>query len=196
MPEIARLTILLVESAPLVMRRIEVPVDIRLTDLHLAIQIAMGWQNYHMYEFRVSRSLAWGIVDKDWPIEGVHPASKAVLRDLLTSMNKRKKFEYLYDFGDDWLHEIKIDAIVEAETDVAYPRLLAAENRCPPEDCGGVYGYDCLQEALADPEHEMHAEMVEWHGEDFDPTAVDVAAIQAALAQLAQPRRRKRRTTD
>lgn len=123
------------------LRRVEVPLEIRLDDLHLIMQVAVGWENYHLYEFRVGRA-AWGIPDPD--IRGFSPsgprsARKGTLADLLAAPRSRT-FKYLYDFGDGWEHSVKVEAVVEAVPDVAYPRLIAAEGACPPEDVGRPWG--------------------------------------------------------
>jgi len=191
MPAIARLTIRLDDVEPEVVRRVEVPADIGLVDLHLVIQAAMGWENYHLYAFHAGRNLSWGIPDPDWPEDTTLPARKATLADVIAHLKKNKTFQYVYDFGDDWGHTIKLEAIAEAEPDVAYPRLTEARGACPPEDCGGPWGYAHLLEVLADPNHEEHDEMVEWCGPGFDPAAVNEAAIRKALAKLANHRRRK-----
>ena len=186
MPQIARLKITLDHVAPAVMRRIEVPTDISLDDLHLVIQRAMPWQNYHFYEFRVGRSLAWGIADPDSNFEDLwRDAAKATLADLL-NQGGRKAFTYTYDFGDSWDHSIKVEAIAEAVAGLAYPRLLAAKGACPPEDIGGPWGYAEYLKAIADPNHQNHAEMIEWGDPDFDPAVADEAVIQDSFAKIAK----------
>jgi Plasmid pRiA4b ORF-3-like protein len=126
MPEIARLRIELDGVRPRVVRRLEVPIDVRLDDLHLVFQAAMGWENYHLFEFRAGRA-AWGEPDPEWdsPGSGPLPAKKATIADLLG--HGREGFKYFYDFGDDWQHTVTLEAVAEAVPDVAYPRLLAAE---------------------------------------------------------------------
>lgn len=191
MPAVARLTIRLDDVEPEVVRRIEVPTDIRLADLHTVIQVVMGWEDYHLYAFRVGRRLTWGIRDRDWPEDDTRSAKSATLAELLAHLKRTKTFQYLYDFGDDWLHTIKLDAVAEADPETAYPRLLEARGACPPEDCGGPWGYAEYLDAIADPDHEDHEEMIAWRGPDFDPAAVDEAAIRKALARFANRRRRK-----
>lgn len=188
--QIARLAITLDEVKPPVRRRLEVPLAIRLDRLHRVFQIAMGWENYHLYEFRVGRDTAYDVPDPDWdsPGSGSRPAAKATLADLLAHA-RTKTFKYIYDFGDDWQHTVKLEALAAPDPQTAYPRLLSAQGRCPPEDVGGPWGYAEYLEAMADPRHEHHAEMVEWRGPDFNPNAVDEAAIQRQLARLA-PRRK------
>ena len=82
-----------------------------------------------------------------------------------------KTLKYLYDFGDGWEHTIKIERLIDPEPGVVYPRLIEVSGRCPPEDCGGPWGYAELLEAIKDPKHERHAELTEWIGDDFDPHA-------------------------
>lgn len=193
MTEIARLKIELDEMEPPVLRRIEVPQAIRLDDLHLVIQVAMGWENYHLYEFRIGRTVAYGLPDPDWPESGVLSARKATLADLLGRLKRNRIFHYIYDFGDNWLHAVKLEALVEVDPELSYPRLVTAQGCCPPEDCGGPWGYGHYLEAIADPDHEDHDDMLEWNGPDFDPNTVDEDAIRKVLAKLAKPKRKKNR---
>ncbi len=183
---IARLRIELDEVKPRVVRRIEVPLAMRLDDLHLAFQIAMGWENDHLYEFQAGRA-AWGIPDPEVPRSAwdILAASEAVLADLLAQA-PRKSFNYLYDFGDGWSHSVSVEAVTEAASETGYPRLLDAEGRCPPEDCGGPYGYTRYLEAIGNRKHKRHKEMIEWRGPGFDPTALNAAAIRKELAALAK----------
>lgn len=187
-PGIARLLVRLDDVTPTVRRRVEVPLAIRLDDLHTVIQVAMGWEDHHLYEFRVGRDVAYGVPDPDWhlPGSGCLPAAKASLAELLARVpRKSKAFTYVYDFGDDWRHTVKFEAVAPAEPGVRYPRLVSAERACPPEDVGGPWGYADYLEALADPAHERHEEVLEWRGEGFDPEAVDEAAIRKRLDALA-----------
>jgi hypothetical protein len=185
---IARLKITLDNVKPPVRRRIEVPLDIRLDRLHLAIQAAMGWSNVHLYEIRV-RDVGWSDPDPEWGVDGPRDASKVRLANLLEEGIKTLK--YVYDFGDGWAHTIKLERIVDAEPGIAYPRLVDAVGACPPEDCGGPWGYGDFLEAIADPAHERHDELVRWIGRDFDPGAVDAAALADAVAALANSWSRK-----
>jgi hypothetical protein len=184
---IARLKITLDDVEPIVVRRIEVPFDIKLSDLHLVIQHAMPWWNYHLYEFR-ARNHRWGLPDPDfdWPdMPRVLPAKGSSLAELIATAGTRT-FKYLYDFGDGWEHKVRIEKTCEPVADAIYPRLVDASGRGPPEDVGGPWGYAEYLEAMANPNHERHAEMVEWRGPDFDPHVVDVAGIEKELANLAK----------
>ena len=182
---IARLKITLDDVKPQPVRRIEVPLGIKLSDLHLVIQAAMPWWNYHLYEFRV-RDVGWGIPDPDLHLgDGPLDARKATLRDVIEDTGA-KSLKYLYDFGDGWEHSVKIEKITEPEPDMGYPRLVEAKGRCPPEDVGGPWGYEEYLEAIADPNHERHQEMVQWRGKGFDPDTVDIDEIKRGIAALAR----------
>jgi hypothetical protein len=184
---IARLKITLDHVEPAVVRRLEVPFDIKLSDLHLVIQAVMPWWNYHLYEFR-ARNQRWGLPNPGSHWSGmprVLPAKGASLAELIATTGA-KTFTYVYDFGDDWEHKVKIEKTCEPASGAAYPRLIEASGRCPPEDVGGPWGYAEYLEAIADPKHERHAEMIEWRGPNFDPTVVDVASIEKDLAKLVK----------
>jgi hypothetical protein len=194
MTRIARLRITLDDVTPPVTRLVEVPLSIRLDDLHLVIQAAMGWENYHLYEFRLD-DMAWGIPDPDgvFTDDDPLPAKKATVADLVVDRSATE-LQYAYDFGDGWEHTVSVEAIAEMAPDALYPRLVTAEGQCPPEDVGGPWGYAEYLEAINDPKHERHDEMIEWRGPGFDPTAVDKAAIAKELSALAKRfSRRKRR---
>lgn len=180
---IVRLKITLDDVEPKVLRRIEIPLSIRLDRLHLTIQAAMGWTNSHLYEIR-ARDVGWGMVDPDWG-DGPLDARKAKLVDVLEDVGV-KTLRYLYDFGDGWEHTVKIERLDDPIPGVLYPRLTEAKGRCPPEDVGGHWGYAELLEALKDPEHERHAEMLEWLGTEFDPNAIDAEALAADVEALAK----------
>ncbi len=185
---IARLKITLDDVKPAVLRRIEVPLNIRLDRLHLAIQAAMGWSNSHLYEIR-ARDVGWGDPDPDGG-DGPLDARKARLVDVLEDVGT-KTLRYPYDFGDGWEHTIKIERIADAVPGVAYPRLVEAAGRCPPEDVGGPWGYADLRQAIDDPKHERHAELKGWIGDDFDPKTVDAHRRAEELAALAKQWSRK-----
>ncbi len=185
---IAHLKITLDDVKPAVLRRIEVPLAIRLDRLHLALQAAMGWTDSHLYEIRAGE-VGWGVPDPDWR-DGPLDARKARLVDVLEDIGA-KTLRYLYDFGDGWEHTIKIEHVTDAAPGVAYPRLIEAAGRCPPEDIGGPWAYNESLNAIADPKHERHAEFMEWADEAFDPTVADTQRHTVALAELAKQWSRK-----
>jgi hypothetical protein len=112
-------------------------------------------------------------------------ARKALLDNILGDMGT-KKLVYLYDFGDGWEHTIDLERLTDPEPGVLYPRLVEVSGRCPPEDCGGPWGYAELLEAIKDPKHERHAEFTEWVGDDFDPDADDAEGLAAQVTTLAK----------
>jgi len=187
---VARLKITLDDVEPAVVRRIDVPFDIRLDRLHLVLQAAIGWTNSHLYGIR-ARDIGWSTPYPDQDLAGDFlDARKAKLSDVLEDTGT-KTFKYLYDFGDGWEHTIMIERLVDSEPGVFYPRLIEVRGRCPPEDCGGPFGYAELLDAIADPKHERHAELTEWLGDDFDPEADQAEALIADVAALAKSWSRK-----
>lgn len=185
--QIARLRVEIDEVTPAVVRRIEVPLDIRLDDLHFVLQIAIGWQNCHPFEFRLDgrdEAKRWGLVDKDDPESSPQPADRATLADLLA--HGQHAFHYDYVYGEDWAHTVELEAIAPAEAAALYPRLVAASGRCPPADIGGIMGYETFLRAISDPLHLNHEGMREWDDPDFDPNVVDEAALRANLANLGK----------
>ncbi len=185
---IARLKITLDDVEPTVLRRIEVPLAIRLDRLHLTIQAAMGWTNSHLYEIRAN-DVGWGVPDPDWgdaPLD----ARKTKLIDVLEDVAV-KSLRYLYDFGDGWEHTIEIERLVDSEPGVSYPRLIEAAGRCPPEDVGGPWGYAELLAAIDDPKHERHADLADLIEADFDPGTADAGALAREVHALAKKWARK-----
>ena len=192
---IAHLRIKLDDVEPAVVRRVEVPLTIRLDRLHLVLQAAMGWTNSHLYEIR-ARDVGWGRPDPyfgDGPLD----ASKTRLIDVLEDVGARS-LKYLYDFGDGWEHSVRIERITDAVPGIAYPHLIEATGRCPPEDVGGPWGYREFLDAIADPNHQEHTERLQWIGGHFDPNHVDAETLARAVHSLAKkwsrrPSARKRR---
>ncbi|SPJ25950.1 plasmid pRiA4b ORF-3 family protein [Palleronia abyssalis] len=191
---IARLRIILNDVEPMPMRHIEVPLKIRLDRLHEVIQAAMGWTDTHLYEFRVGDA-GWGLPDPEGFYDGPMDAKKMTLEKLLNRTATRT-IQYVYDFGDDWEHSIRIERVNDATPGISYPRLLKATGACPPEDVGGAWGYEEFLEALTDPDHEQHEDMVRWSGGDFDPEDAGTDSIIESFDRLAKkwaPRPRKPR---
>ena len=151
----------------------------------------MGWEDYHMHVFS-DGSCEYGLAD---PELGHRDERKATLGRLLKGEGER--IRYTYDFGDDWEHEIVVEKVLAAEQGVRYPICVAGKGACPPEDCGGVWGYEHLREVLADPTDEEHGEMLEWLGlqtaAEFDQARFDVDEVNRALGSGDDARRAVRR---
>ena len=180
--QVVRVRIDLRHTQPKVRRRIDIPIWVSLNSLHYTIQAAMGWNIAHLHEFRVGQNY---YIDPELFFEEYgddhFSTHETDLSDLIGQGVKR--FIYLYDFGDDWEHDIYLWSVREVEDGDEYPALVNASGRCPPEDCGGVYGYTRLIEAHQDPSHEMHQELLEWC-DPFDPQDVDEQTIRDRLARL------------
>ncbi len=187
---VARLKITLDDVSPAILRRVEVPFDIRLDRLHSIVQAAMGWTNSHLYEIRAGDvGFSTPDPDADWD-NGFLDARKARLDEVLEDVGT-KELVYLYDFGDGWEHTIIIERLVDRAPGALYPRLVEVRGRCPPEDCGGPFAYAELLDAIADSKLERHAELTEWVGDDFDPEADQAEALIAEVAALAKSSSRK-----
>ncbi|WP_026196912.1 plasmid pRiA4b ORF-3 family protein [Sciscionella marina] len=179
--KIFRIEIVLVDVEPLVRRVVEVPGEASLGLLHEVVQEAMGWENAHLHEFEID-GLRYGMPDPDWDSDVLDEAVTKLFGVLAAGQNAG----YVYDFGDNWHHVLVVDAVATPGPGVRYPRCVAGEGACPPEDVGGVFGYPEFVDALADPRHAEHDERVEWWGSDrFDPHHFDLAAADRALARLA-----------
>ena len=178
--QVVQLKVTLQEVEPAVWRRIQVRRQVRLDRLHLIIQAAMGWTNSHLHEFVIQGQRYRDVeqMDEDIDEPGVKDEQEFRLKKLVYEGDV---FEYEYDFGDCWQHEIIVEKVMEPEAGVKYPRCLAGERACPPEDCGGLGGYEELLEVLADPGHEDYEHYRGWVGKDFDPERFDLEKINGFL---------------
>ena len=145
-------------TKPPVWRRLLVKSTMRLDRLHEVIQVAMGWQDYHLHAFEAG-GVEYGPPDSEL---GHRDERKISIGALLHDGGDRLR--YVYDFGDHWRHELVVEQVLAAEPGASYPVCLTGKGRCPPEDCGGVLGYADLREVLADAGHDEHADMLEWLG--------------------------------
>lgn len=180
---IVELKITLEDVEPVVSRTLQVPLNIRLDRLHLTIQEAMGWYNCHLYSF-MAAGASWGVPDPDWGGEDL-PANKSTLWDVIEDTGVRT-LEYVYDFGDNWEHHIKIGKISDPLPGELYPKLTQVTGKCPPEDVGSSPGYEAFLDAMADPAHPEHEDMKEWYGRDFDPNAPETEELKAEVLRLAK----------
>jgi hypothetical protein len=163
-------------TKPPIWRRLVIPGAMTLGDLHQAIQAAMGWDDAHLHAFDIA-GREYGDPDS---VDGVADEERLTLNAVLKSGISR--FTYTYDFGDNWEHVVLIERPRRPLEAVSYPACIAGKRHCPPEDCGGSWGYQDLLAVLANPAHPDYPERVEWVGDDFDP---EEFVIDAANAQLA-----------
>ena len=180
---------------PPVWRRMRVPGAMSLDKVHHALQIALGWTNSHLHQFLVGEE-RYGMLDPDddWRDETIDER-KVRLEQIA---NIRSKFVYEYDFGDGWEHDVVVEGVEEATELDWTPVCLDGRRACPPEDCGGSYGYANLIKILANPRHPEHAEMKDWAPPDFSPEHFDLPAINKDLRSVAarwRPRTPSRQRT-
>ena len=168
-------------SRPKIWRRILVPSDLLLSDFHKVIQTTMGWTNSHLHQFIKNRTFYARRMPDDYTWEEMNNVDykKLKISDLLKK--EKEKIVYEYDFGDGWEHEIILEKILPIDEEKKYPVCLTGKNNCPPEDCGGIWGYSDLLEILKHPDHEEYEEYSEWLGEDFDPKYFDKDKINKML---------------
>jgi Plasmid pRiA4b ORF-3-like protein len=174
--------ITLQESHPPIWRRIQVQ-DCTLDKLHEHIQTAMGWTNSHLHHFRIEEQLYGDpdLMQENFEEMEYEDSTTMKISDILPRTGKRFRFQYEYDFGDSWYHEVLFEGVVQAESKVKYPLCLEGARACPPEDCGGFWGYADFVEAIQNTDHEQHEELLEWVGGRFDPEAFDPAKATKAM---------------
>ena len=185
---IYELEVTLRESEPRIWRRVAVPSDIRLSELHLVVQYAMGWTDSHLHQFVTGDEVRYESKDRELePDPAARDEVKARLNSLLSTPGERLTYDY--DFGDGWEHDVVLLRVCAPDPALAYPLCLLGERACPPEDCGWLTGYYSMLEIVADPQHEEHEEMKEWLGEGFDPEAFDRDRANELLASVQSDRR-------
>jgi len=165
-----RLKVTLRGSRPPIWRRFLVPADIPLKRLHDCLQAVMGWTDSHLHQFAV-RGVFYGISDRESGVRRVSE-NRTTVAQLLRRPKDRITYEY--DFGDGWEHDVILEAILPPERDGLYPVVEAGKRACPPEDVGGVHGYHDFLEALGDPGHPEHGDLLEWVGGSFDQDSFSV----------------------
>ncbi len=164
-------------AKPPVWRRVVVAEETTLRRLHDILQAAFGWLDCHLHEFEID-GVRYGIDDGEGWGEPPKDERRARLRQVVS---EGSVFRYVYDFGDNWQHKIVVEKVVPAEAAAKDPSCTGGRRACPPEDCGGVWGYKELLKALADPDHEDHESMLEWVGGEFDADAFDPADFSHRL---------------
>ena len=182
---IYQLRVELLGLRPAIWRQILVRGSVQLSRLHAILLMTMGWDGGHVHEYVIGDK-NYGEVDPlfrpdvpdDLPLLDEAKATLAVV------LGDRKLFTYIYDFGDNWQHRVKVEKILPPDPDLRSPICLAGRNACPPEDVGGGPGYIEFLEAIADPSHEDHEQLLEWCGGSFDPDAFDLAAVNERLSEF------------
>lgn len=180
---IYQIQIALTGFRPKIWRRVLVPSDLLLSDFHKVIQTTMGWTNSHLHQFIKNRifytvkypgDLTWGEMNQ---ID--YRKKKLRISDLLKA--EKEKIIYEYDFGDGWNHDIILEKILADDDKANYPVCLSGKMNCPPEDCGGVWGYADMLEILKQPDHEEYDSYIEWLGGEFDPEYFNIDEVNKLL---------------
>jgi hypothetical protein len=190
---VCQFKIVLLGTRPPIWRRVVVPADFTLAELHHVIQTAMGWEDDHLHEFLVG-GLRFGVPDPNEALMGGPPCmdeEDARVADVLSKRGPKPK--YIYDFGDCWEHALNLEKreILVPMRGVTYPICADGKRNCPPEDCGGIPGFYHKLEALADPNHEEHEELREWMG-DFDPETFSIEVVNQKLHKMFRVSHRRK----
>jgi hypothetical protein len=181
-PQALRFRIELQNLLPPIWREILVPSSYSFWDLHVAIQDSMGWLDYHLHAFRLPDSgtgenIEIGIPGDEWIPERTPTLAgwEILVRSYMNEPGQQVDYEY--DIGDGWQHRVLLKEIVPYVQGKSYPVCVGGERACPPEDCGGTWGYQSLLEAINDPAHEEHQSMLEWLGGEFDSEHFDPGMV-------------------
>ncbi len=172
---IYRLRITLADVEPPVWRLVEVP-DCSLGELHEVIQVVMGWENSHMHQF-VLNGTCYGHATSDLDMKD----EESIRLGQIFSGRKKSRIVYEYDFGDSWRHEVRLEKKLDPEPKVKYPRCVEGGRACPPEDCGGAWGYVAFLGAINDRKHPDHGDLKEWIGGRFDPERFSADRVNREL---------------
>jgi len=177
--QVYQFKITLDDIRPPIWRRIQVPETYTFWDLHVAIQDAMGWLDYHLHEFEILNpanglKVTIGLPDDDFPKRNLRDWAQKIANYFSL---ENPSADYIYDFGDYWQHKIQLEKILPREKNVSYPVCIKGKRAGPPEDCGGASGYENILEIIKNPGHVEYEETIEWLGEEFDPEYFDPKGI-------------------
>ncbi|MBI2862549.1 MAG: plasmid pRiA4b ORF-3 family protein [Chloroflexi bacterium] len=176
-----QLTVTLKDSKPPIWRRIQVQSELSLYKLHRVLQVVMGWTDSHLHQFIIGGRY-YGAPDPEFEDMEVVNERRVKLSQVVAY--EKERFVYEYDFGDNWLHQITVDKILPPAAGKGYSVCLAGKRSAPPEDCGGIWGYQDFLEAISDPNRPEHKETLEWLGGDFDPEAFELDEVNRELRGL------------
>jgi hypothetical protein len=174
--------VVLKETDPPIWRRFVVPSDITLHRLHLILQEVMGWTNSHLYRFKTGMK-EYAEPDPENEFNELHFNNSRRTKLERLVINKGSTFLYEYDFGESWIHELVVEDILEPSSQ-QYPVCLAGERACPPEDCGGPYGYAELLGIISNPEHEEYLDTMAWLGGKFSPATFSFEKVNRYLETM------------
>jgi hypothetical protein len=159
MQKVYQIKITLKDIKPPIWRRLQVTNDTVLEKLHEIIQVAMGWDNYHLHQF-IDGDTYYVQPDSDY--DDVMKSENGVAISQLVS-GEGARFHYEYDFGDGWVHEILVEKILPVEKGTQYPVCIKGKRACPPEDVGGAWGYSDFLETIMNPKNPEYGDC--WNGQ-------------------------------
>ncbi|MEO6733960.1 MAG: plasmid pRiA4b ORF-3 family protein [Ferruginibacter sp.] len=184
MIQVIQLTVSLQNSKPQIWRSILVNSHTTFFELHHIIQIVMGWKNYHLFEFNLD-GYRIGMIEENeegYQLNRPLDATKILLTDILSL--EKDSFQYNYDFGDCWVHEITLEQTLQRDEKQTYPICIKGEMNCPPEDCGGIHGFYDMLKILNNKKHPEHKDTRNWIGKKYAPESFDASKINRQLKQL------------
>lgn len=176
-PKVYELKVSLMGTAPLVWRSFLAHDFIELSELHMLIQMTMGWENSHLYEFKINGK-SYSDAESSEEMDNYLDADGTLLCDVLTDSTE---FEYIYDFGDGWQHKVEIVKSLEHDPRMNYPTCIGGENACPPEDCGGVHAFSEFKKVIAGKNGAAKDELLTWVGGFYNPTTFDPNLVNRLL---------------
>ncbi|MCX6325067.1 MAG: plasmid pRiA4b ORF-3 family protein [Bacteroidia bacterium] len=179
-----QIQIALTRFKPKIWRRLLIPSNLLLSDFHMIIQVSMGWGNSHLHQFIKDQTFYTERIpgDDTWGEMNNVDYKKIKISDVLKK--EKEKIIYEYDFGDGWVHDVLLEKILPGNEKMIFLICLEGKMACPPEDCGGVWGYSDMLEILKQPKHEEYDNIIEWLGEEFDPEHFDKEAVNIILKRL------------
>jgi len=180
--EIYQIKVILRDSRPPIWRRIQVRSDTTLAKLHRILQRVVGWEDAHLHQFVIGDQYYGVPGEEDAGPRQTRDERKYTLGEVV--LGERSQFRYNYDFGDYWQHVLVVEKILPPQEGAQYPVCLAGARACPPEDVGGIPGYENFLQAINSPDHPEHDEYLEWIGGDFDPEAFNVDEVNQRLRRL------------
>lgn len=171
---------------PVIWRRIQVPDSYNFADLHYTIQDAMGWHNSHLHQFEMinpQTNCIQIISDPDMLDDDFNVIAEEKILISNYFIVPLQQALYEYDFGDSWEHTILFEKILPPCAKSKYPLCIAGKGRCPPEDCGGIWGYYQMLEEIKDPSNPEHKSTLQWIGEGFDPNNFDPKKVKFGMSK-------------
>jgi hypothetical protein len=184
--QIYQIKVTLDDTHPPIWRRIMVPSSTTLLKLHDILQIVMGWEDYHLHMYTIEGLIYGDPEDDEYGDLGTINEANIKLSQVIHYEGQR--FSYEYDFGDSWDHTLLVEKILSPTKGVRYPLCMKGKRACPPEDVGGVWGYEQFLEAIHDPGNDEHEEYLTWVGGEFDPESFELEDVNSQLRRMGRGR--------